>query len=423
MSSKKKSTSTKVQTDVHPKSREETQRLIQRAQGKIETAKGRCLSKYPLHAAMLSAMPVLACSPETCPTMAVQATKEGVNLLHNPEFVLKITLPELVGVLLHETHHVIFNHLFMKESDFPNYPALVIAQEVTVNEFIKEPLPKGAVLLKNYPMLKPLTSTKERYRILEKSTPYHKVVLTLDDHGKWHADASGSLGSDEEKQEAVEQMLEEAMNSTPPDQIPEDLKTAIYGSGSGSYLEQVYSTRSSKTPWEKHLLGYVGSLLSVKPTYLRPPRRFPDMIGILPGTYRLAEKPKIMAQIDTSGSITSELLVKIDENLRTLARKNDLTIVEFGDEVYRTYPYKGRLIEVEGRSGNNGAPGLVPKFLARYKPDVIIIMTDGYLCVPSTHETIAQPPKVNGRIVPVIWAILPDGIAPTKWGKYVWLKD
>ena len=44
------------------------------------------------------------------------------------------------------------------------------------------------------------------------------------------------------------------------------------------------------------------------PAFHRPPRRLPDLIGILPAQCRLAVKPVVMAVIDTSDSMVVALL-------------------------------------------------------------------------------------------------------------------
>jgi predicted metal-dependent peptidase len=73
-------------------------------------------------------------------TMAVMMSGEEVLLLHNPTFVLGLPVAQLGGVLLHEVHHVLFRHLVMDPKVFPDRAALIIAQEVTVNEWVQERL-------------------------------------------------------------------------------------------------------------------------------------------------------------------------------------------------------------------------------------------------------------------------------------------
>jgi predicted metal-dependent peptidase len=82
---------------------------ISHAEGRIRLGQDHLIGKYPLHVAVLSRLRVTA--RPAIGTMAVQVAGEDVLLLHNPEFVLSITVAELVGVLLHEVHHILFGHL------------------------------------------------------------------------------------------------------------------------------------------------------------------------------------------------------------------------------------------------------------------------------------------------------------------------
>src|SRR5262249_54004638 len=253
-------------------------------------------------------------------TMAVSASGEEVRLLHNPGFVLRISVAELVGVLLHEVHHCVFGHLAMSDEDYPNRPALGIAQEVTANEFIADPLPKGGVLLKHYPMLPPRESTEERYKRLAKVIPTVEVVVTLDDHGAWRIDCTGTCTgkTKAEVEAAVRQAVEDALASVDPAKVPKELRDALdrlgIGDTPGDVTEDVARGRG-RLDWRRLLRRYAGEVLEVRPVFTRPPRRFPELVGILPGRGRQAGKPKVMAVIDTSGSISSDALEAFDDPL------------------------------------------------------------------------------------------------------------
>jgi hypothetical protein len=156
---------------------------VQRAEGKIRLAIARVMDRYPFHAAVLGRMKVTL--DTTIETMAVMRSGEDVLLLHNPVFVLRLPVAQLVGVLLHEVHHVLFRHLLEDPKDFPDRAARLIAEEVTVNEYVTEPLPEDVILLKNYPELPPRESTQQRYERLRGKFPPTLVLITLDNHDVW----------------------------------------------------------------------------------------------------------------------------------------------------------------------------------------------------------------------------------------------
>lgn len=133
----------------------------QLAEGRIRQATARLLAKFPFYAYVLEQFKMIA-SPSVG-TMGVTATREKVILLFNPEFVLRLPASQLGGVLLHEVLHVVLGHLTLDPANYPDQWALTVASEISVNEFVHEPLPPGAIRLEQFPRLPPLESTDERY--------------------------------------------------------------------------------------------------------------------------------------------------------------------------------------------------------------------------------------------------------------------
>jgi predicted metal-dependent peptidase len=383
-----------------------------RAEGTIRLARGRLVGKYPLHVALLARMRVV--ERPSVKTMAVAAASatgdEGeVLLLYNAEFVLGVRLDELVGVLLHEVHHLLFNHLAMGPKDYPDRWALAVAQEITVNEFIAEALPGDPVLLRDFPMLPANESTAERYRRLKKVPRRDRAGIgPLDDHGVW-GDTPG-----DQQAAAVARAVEDALVEAGglPADLPDELKEAVRalaGSAAGDATEVVRRGRHGTVDWRTVLRRYVGRVLEVRPAYNRPPRRFPELLGVLPGRGRQASRPKVMAVIDTSASITAELLTAIDGELARLARHHEVTVVECDVRVQAVYAYRPLgLFRARGRGGTDLRPPLEAAFLRQHRPDVVIYLTDGFGPAPD------RPPRM-----PLIWCLTPGGRRPASWGRQV----
>jgi predicted metal-dependent peptidase len=378
----------------------EEQAKARRAEGRMSMAIERIASRYPFHAALLGKFKVTA--QLSIGTMAVAAREGAVSLMHAPDFVLGLPMAELGGVLLHEVHHVLFGHLAMSPKDYPDRFALTVAQEVTANEYIREPFP-GGVLLKDFPQLPPNESTEERYhRLYDPNRATTKAVVTLDNHEPWQEGKQTS--------QAVWEVVQEAASEVDISRLPKGLREAIgklAGDNSGSDLESLLPSKEGTVDWTARLRRYAGQVLEVRPVYTRPPRRFPEMVGILPGQARQACRPKVMAVIDTSGSITPELLTQINGELTRLAKRHTVTVCECDCVIHRTYPYKP-LTAVCGRGGTDLRPPLERDFLRKHKPDVIVYFTDGYGPAPD------RPPGV-----PVIWCLLPGGRVPAPWGRVV----
>ncbi len=380
---------------------------IRQAEGRIRLAQERMASKYPFHIALLGRMHIVASPPVG--TMAVQAEGEQLALLFSPDYIFSISIAELVGVLLHEVLHVLFGHLSMTADDYPNQAALAIAQEVTVNEYIVEPLPGKPVLLKDFPMLPPGESTEERYRRLADILPEAQAIQTLDNHHPW-----GDAGDAQTTRQAVRQAIEVALALAGPDNAPEELREFLADQGigdvAGTQLDSVSKGRRRNVDWRTLLRRYVGQVLEVRPTYARLPRRFPELVGIVPGQARQASKPKILAVIDTSASLTTELHSLIDGELHQLAKNSEILEVECDSRIHRVYAYDRRdgLRDVQGRGGTDLRPPFERAFLRQHQPDLVVYLTDGYGPVP----------KYKPRI-PVIWCLVPGGQVPTYWGRVI----
>lgn len=135
------------------------------------------------------------------------------------------------------------------------------------------------------------------------------------------------------------------------------------------------------------------------------------MAGILYGRQARGAKPKIMAVIDTSGSMSDELLAKLSTELLRLSKTHEVTVVECDTEIHRHYRLKGPIHSVLGRGGTSFRPPFEKKFLKTIKPDLIVYLTDGCGDAPE-----------KGPPVPVLWLITEGGVPPAPWGKVVFIQ-
>jgi len=386
-----------------------TQTPAKRAGNKIDLGIQKLAARYPFHVAVLER---LRLTPEPrVGTMGVTVVGEDVLLLYDPGFVLGLPIDELGGVLLHEVHHVVLGHVLTDPRDYPDQWARTVAEEITVNEFVKEPLPPGGIILDLFPDLPTLESTAERYERLKKvkkrfpiSSPPALVgtegsggLHTTDDHGVWQQ----ALEDPEAALEVIGTALIEAVAEAGTDSLPEALQDALEALGCGDTAgNEEYRLRGNRRghlDWRSLLRRYVGEVLEPDASLARPPRRFPELVGIVPGRARQAVKPEVMAVIDTSGSITNSLLEMIDGELRLLARSSSVTVAECDAEIHRAYRYR-RLESVTGRGGTDFRPPLEAKFLREHRTDLVIYFTDGFGPAPE------KAPRV-----PVIWCLVPRG--------------
>lgn len=398
-----------------------------KSHGHLELAVTRLLATYPVLGGLMASCRRVEGGTET---MAIGMANDGFVLHYAPEFTRGLPMKSLVGVLHHEARHVMFGHVFLDGSEYPDTQALIIATELNANENIPEPLPDGAILLRDYPHLPPDEDTIKRYQrlasndhaepqaaddgvALQGAAVCKRVQLrdvnTLDDHGRW-----GEVRDREELTRGlVDAIIQKAVNRGAD--ISQYEKTLIeqaaktWGLASGRYYSELRPENSSqRLDWRVILRRFTGSLPERSATYARPPRRFPQLIGVVPGTIHCGSKPRILAVIDSSGSMTDSTLADISQELTHLARDQEIVVVECDAAIHAVYPYKQAIKKVHGRGGTDFRPPLESSFLRKHEAELVVFFTDGHGPAPEKQPN-----------VPVLWVISPGGERPAQWGQCV----
>jgi len=410
------------------------------AEGRIKVAIGRMAAKYVFHVKIIERF--VLCERTSVATMGVAATGADVLLVYNIDFVLSLPADQLAGVLLHEVHHVLFGHIFRDLAQFPDEWARIVAEEVTVNEFVPEPLPDGVIRLDQFPQLPRMESTDKRYDRLKRRK--RRLKLTKPDQwaitGKGNAEGEGLVegqscqegndgrgegakivddhsiweeaSADRKRAEAVVAgIIQDAVIEIGRENVPEELRGALrrwgVGDQPGNDSELLSGKKRRSLQWQRLLRRYIGEKLEPRPVFNRPPRRFPDLVGILPGRRRQCGRVGVMAVIDTSGSIDTETLELISAELRGLARHYEVTVVECDCQVQNVYRFRP-IESVTGRGGTDFRPPLVRSFLRQHRADLVVYFTDGF-----------GPPPDRAPPVPVIWCLVPGGEPPADWGRVI----
>lgn len=376
-----------------------------RARGKVLLAIDRLAAEKPLHAGILGRWRLA--EDTSISTMAVGFRSGRLTLYFCPAFVESITLDELIGVVDHECNHILLGHVFHESAPNENRNARIAAEECSSNEWVSHSLPGDPILLSSYPNLAPNGDTEERYEALKDIVPEAKVI-TLDEHSTWaEILAGGQLAS-----AVVAVVIAQAWDKlSPEERAKTNLPPAIQNlveKARASAGSSVIGTGTASVPWQRVLRRYVGRSVNRRPVFGRVPRRFPEMVGILPGRGRQGSRPKIMAVIDTSGSMSPAILADISAELSVMAKTYEVLVVECDSEVRAVYPHR-TISELHGRGGTDFRPPLESSFLKKHKPDLVIFFSDGHGKAPSD-----QP-----RGVPVVWVITPRGHKPTVWGQEI----
>ena len=371
-----------------------------KTKGRIQLATDRLAAEKPLHAGILAQWRLA--EDTSIDTMGVGFQRGRLTLYFNPAFVDAISLDELQAVLEHEVLHVLYGHCEHESEEGENQRAMTVAQEITVNEWVSGPLPGSPYLLEQYPSLPSNESTDDRYQRLLSILP--KEEKGLDDHSRWEQ-LKGQLGS-----AVIASAVAKVWEKMSPEQrakvkLPDDVRKAVESAVKSAGSSTAIGGGLAVIPWQQVLRKYVGRSLCRRPVFTRPPRRFPDLVGILPGRGRQGSKPRIMAAIDTSGSMSQSVLSDISAELSVMSRTHDVIVVLCDTEIRAVYPYHP-ITEVQGRGGTDFRPVFDSVFLQEHHPDLVVYFTDGRGKAP-----------VEAPRLPVIWALTANGRMPCLWGR------
>jgi predicted metal-dependent peptidase len=208
----------------------------------------------------------------------------------------------------------------------------------------------------------------------------------------------------------VDNLLQSTANQVGADALPDYVKRQLGGRWAGSIAgngSEELQQKPGTLDWVRLLRRYVGQAFEVRADYRRPARRFVDRVGIVPGKRRASLRPRVMAVLDTSGSMTPESLATISGELSRMAACYRVTVVECDCAIQKVYEFRP-ITQVSGRGGTSFLPPLETSFLRTHKPDLIVFFTDGFGDAPD------RQPRAH-----VIWCLVPGGQRPAPWGRVI----
>lgn len=373
------------------------------------------LSKYRYYAAVLARFDPI--DDPGVQVMAVSAHGRRFYLHVNVDFFVNppSRLQYLRGVLLHEMHHVVLGHLSHPKFRQVAHPDLMeLAMEMSANEHIREPLPGHPVRWQDFTVFGVAAgqSTMERYTLLVQARSRGKVIACpafLDSHlpsgvGRCGGDPTNDPGLHPRLTHLVSRALAEAGEG----------HGLLAGRDPGFFLEELFATSEEPQEpmdWKAAIQMFVGLIRTPRHTYTRPNRRFPHLVGVVPGRVYYpgpGEKPSLIVALDTSGSMTSEELAEIARQLRPLSALVKMTVVECDVTIQRVSRFEGVLRDVKGRGGTDLRPIYEPEFLRKHRPDGVIYFTDGFGPYP------AEDPGIK-----TLWVLSKPPLFSCPWGTKV----
>jgi len=380
-----------------------------------EAIRGLMLDR-PFHWALLDAAHVV--EDASVATMAVGITVAGnIALFYAPSFVLGLGLEQRKGVLLHEVHHVIFDHLH-PPPEATSATAWTLACEVTANEWVPYELPNPITL--DDVGLPPGESTRDRYARLvrrKKLAPdwgpklrgaeKDRIVRTLAARPRSHDDYAVGPRSAKNALEAAAARVRDELD-------PETRR--MLGAAELAALELGAIGRSTLA-WHELLRILARGLVVRTSTRTYPSRRLPSKLGIAPGRRARRTRPVVMAVVDTSASMSTGELAQVSAELARLVRAHVRVACVQCDDTIRKREWLAEgavLTRVHGRGGTDLRPPLSPAEIRKVRPDLVVYFTDGHGPAPS-----AAP-----RGVEVLWVLTGSSPrVPARFGRVVRMRE
>jgi predicted metal-dependent peptidase len=364
----------------------------QEASQHLRAALKVAVERYPYHASLLTFDRFV--EDQRVTTMAVITQAGRVCYPYNRDFVRTRDLEHLVGVLHHEVNHVIFGHVFADRKQYPDERARTVAAEVTVNEWVCEPLPGNPLTLADFPDLPPGEDTEARYKRLAGRSDLPNTCCIVGLH-------EGELDPLEQRRVLRARLARELGLSVP------EIPLHWMGEPETTELERV-DEPTQQIDWPSLFRRSMGRTIRQRPTFSERPRRLPHLAGVVPADTIQPAKPRVMAVIDTSGSMDPPALARVAAELKRVARLADVHVVECDKTIRAKYRFRHEILRVAGRGGTDLRPPFRLPILREMRPRLVVYFTDGAGHAP------ARPPRV-----PVIWCLTPEGTPPTGWGHVV----
>lgn len=374
-------------------------------------------------------------------SIGTMGVDEHLRLYYDPVAIKKWKPQELIGVLVHELGHVLKDHIrrgiplvgVETGTTVITDPVLAskwhiaqIAMDCDNNPMVRDAgfsLPPDGVFPKDFKMAEGKFFEEYYAELLKNATV---IKLPPGDghcpHGKggWKDPPPGGNTKTRKAGEVPGYTKAEvdAMRRHTAQSIRESKNRGNIPLGLDRWADELLT---SKIPWQQELAGAVrhsADEVAGKQdfTFRRPSRRGAGSDLVFP-TMR-AWIPRIAYQIDTSGSMDAKevarAVAEADGVIKTLGGCAEITAMSVDAEVHtRQRVSSARAIKLRGGGGTDMGVGIQAAQELRPRPDILIVVTDGYTPWP------AEPPR---RMKVIVVLVSSDGESP-EWARTIVVKD
>jgi predicted metal-dependent peptidase len=308
------------------------------------------------------------------------AATDGINMWLNPDFINQLSTEEIVGLLMHETGHIIYEHPIICAEGKLDKETHNIAGDHYINLWL---LSKGFTLPHFPPAYADKKyigwSTMQIYKDLlkNKKPPPKQYMFDV-------KVAPKGMSSQEHKLKITNIIMKAVLQA----EIAKD-----YGSIPGEVAQLIEKIRSPELPWTVILANYMEEYARDDYSWSRPNKRFlPDFY--LP-TMRSIHMGQLTVGMDVSGSTTGRVLAlqfaEVKYLFETLQPKQ-MHLMTFDTKVHLNEFYAPGddldEVKIKGGGGTNVNPLL--QSIIKEQPVLALIFTDGYFSMPDMKDIVTD---------------------------------
>jgi predicted metal-dependent peptidase len=298
------------------------------------------------------------------------AATNGISLLINPKFIENMPIDELIGLLLHEVMHCVYDHMDRAKMHKLDPTVWNIAADYLINgelDILGYKLPKTDLLDHKWDGM----GTQEIYDQLIQQT--NQPTLPMAD---LMCNAPEGM-SESEHRETILTNVVQAVTQARMDNDP--------GSIPGHVARRVEEIVNPKLPWNAILQNYLSVYAKEEYTWTRPNKRYwPDIY--LP-SMRSESLDQITVGVDVSGSITQQDLDIFIAEIRYIwdfLKPKALRIIAFDTHIRfdETYSEGDSIDNIHIPGGGGTLIGPILDSIRDDTPELAIIFSDMEFSMP-----------------------------------------
>jgi predicted metal-dependent peptidase len=376
---------------------------------RISKARADLLLDFPWFGAL--AMHLAIVPEESIDTFDV----DGTTMRYNPKFAETLTNKELQGVIAHEVMHCAFLHMFRREHR--DHMLWNVACDYAINGEILKTLDRNGI-----PMTLPKGCLHDKkYDGLASETIYAQLQKEGKGKGKQSPQPTGTVldapkgqsdgDSQSQQGQAGQSQQKTPVTSQPQTMTEDDWKIAAEqankvaqkaGNMPGHVARALGKLREAKVNWRQELREFLAATVPSDYSWQNPNRRFIHLGVYLPGVVK-ENFGHLAIAIDTSGSITQEMLDTFASEVNTIAselKPERVTVIYCDARVNHvdTFESEDVTFKMHGGGGTQFSPvfDLVNDWEER--PVALLYFTDlacydkptepGYPCLWVTQECV-----------------------------------